>query len=52
MIKKRKAVDADYDDLDWKIATEFGPVISHLAVVQCGLETFDPKTKIGSGSIL
>ena len=37
MIEKRNTRDVDYDDPDWKTATNFGPAISHLAVVQCGL---------------
>jgi hypothetical protein len=37
MIKERNTVYVDYDDPDWKPATDFGPAISHLAVVQCGL---------------
>jgi len=28
----------DYKLPDWKATTEFGPAISHLAVVQCGFE--------------
>ena len=37
MIEERNALEVDYDDPDWKTATQFGPAISHLAVVQCGL---------------
>jgi len=37
MIEKRNSLDVDYDDPDWKTASDFGPAISHLAVVQCGL---------------
>jgi len=37
MIEKRNTRDVDYDDPDWKTSTDFGPAISHLAVVQCGL---------------
>ena len=37
MIEKRNTRDVDYDDPDWKTATNFGPAISHLGVVQCGL---------------
>ena len=37
MIEGRNAPNVEYDDPDWKTETEFGPAISHLAVVQCGL---------------
>jgi hypothetical protein len=37
MVEKRNTRDVDYDNPDWKTATDFGPAISHLAVVQCGL---------------
>jgi hypothetical protein len=37
MIEKRNTLDVDYDDPNWKTATDFGSAISHLAVVQCGL---------------
>jgi len=37
MIENRNSLDVDYDDPDWKSVSNFGPAISHLAVVQCGL---------------
>jgi len=33
----------DYKLPDWKATTEFGPTISHLAVVQCGFERLSAK---------
>jgi hypothetical protein len=37
MIEERNTPNVEYDDPDWKTDTDFGPAISHLAVVQCGL---------------
>ena len=42
MVQRRNR-DVRYGDSNWKTATAFGPAISHLAVVQCGLEKLSAK---------
>jgi hypothetical protein len=42
MIERRNK-DVRYGDSHWKTVTDFGPAISHLAVVQCGLEKLSAK---------
>ena len=46
MIEKRNTRDVDYDDADWRTETDFGPAISHLAVVQCGLRNLSAEDEI------
>ena len=40
---QRRNKDVHYGDSNWKTLTSFGPAISHLAVVQCGLEKLSAK---------
>jgi len=44
MIQKRNR-DVSYSDPNWKTATEFGPAISHLAVVHCDMGKLSVKTE-------
>ena len=37
MVEERNTPNVDYHDPDWKTVTDFGPAISHLAVIQYGL---------------
>ena len=40
---QRRNKDVRYGDSNWKTSTAFGPAISHLAVVKCGLEKLSAK---------
>jgi hypothetical protein len=40
---ERRNKDVRYGNSHWKTATAFGPAISHLAIVQCGLEKLSAK---------
>jgi hypothetical protein len=40
---QRRNKDVPYGNSNWRTSAAFGPAISHLAVVQCGLERLSAK---------